>query len=65
MVNRATYWVSMIGTIVGLAVMLFGVYQTHGQSVNGPMIVGGLVALGALLLLTAGIIRVDADAAGH
>ena len=31
--------------VVGLAIMLYGVFLTSGQSVNTPMIVGGVVVL--------------------
>lgn len=59
MVNNATFVSSLGGMIVGLAIMLVGVYQTHGAAVNELMIVGGAVGMLALVVLTAGIIRLD------
>jgi len=59
MVNTATSASSLGGMIVGLSIMLVGVYQTHGAAVNELMIVGGAIAMLALVVLTAGIIRLD------
>lgn len=59
MVNRATFGFTLGGMTVGLAIMLAGVVQSHGQAVNELMMVGGALAFAALVALTAGIIRLD------
>lgn len=62
MVNRATFAFSLGGMLVGLAIMLVGVYETHGAAVNELMMLGGVIALAALVALTGGILRLEA---GH
>lgn len=53
MVNeRLAFWVTLLGTIVGLVIMLSGVVQNAGQALNTPMLVGGAIALAAIGVLT-------------
>ena len=56
MVNEsAAFGLSLVGIVVGLAIMLYGVMLTAGQSMNTLMMVGGFVVLGAIGLHTATI----------
>jgi hypothetical protein len=51
--DSVMFGASLVGLFVGLAVMLYGVTLTAGQSMNTPMIVGGLIVLGAVGAMTA------------
>lgn len=60
MVNEAAnFGISVLGTIVGLAILLFGVSQNAGQSLNTPMIAGGVIVLAAMGVLTAWLFRLE------
>lgn len=50
---------SMAGIVVGLVVMLAGVFQTAGQSVNALVAAGGAIVLLAMGVLTLGVMRLD------
>lgn len=49
--ERRFLWAMTLVLSVGLAIMLYGVLLTAGQSVNTPMIVGGVVVLLPFALL--------------
>ena len=54
MVNEsAAFGLSLAGIVVGLVIMLYGVFLTAGQSMNTLMMVGGVIVLGAIGLHTA------------
>lgn len=60
MVNESvTFGMSGLGVIVGLAIMLYGVYLESGMELTTPVIVGGVIVLAAFGLLTAGVARLD------
>lgn len=60
MVNeRLNFVLSMLGLVVGLAILLFGVAQNAGQSLNEAMIVGGVVVLAAFAGYTQWIMRLE------
>lgn len=59
MVDSVTFGVSTLGTVLGLLILLVGVQQTSGQSINALVAAGGVVALAAIAVLTVGVIRLD------
>lgn len=63
--ERLNFAVSMLGLVVGLAILLFGVMQNAGQSLNEAMIVGGVVVLAAFAIYTRWIMGLDEPADGH
>ena len=46
-------------TTVGLLVMLYGVSLTAGAALNAPMALGGVVVLGAVGLMYAGVLGLE------
>ncbi|WP_226012103.1 hypothetical protein [Halomicrobium salinisoli] len=56
---------SVLAYVLGLAVLLYGVYQTAGQSVNAAMAVGGLVVVAATAVLANAVIRIDEAVERH
>jgi membrane-associated PAP2 superfamily phosphatase len=50
---------AVVGVILGLAIMLYGVSLTAGQTWNTEMLVGGLVTLGAIIVMTIRIGRME------
>ncbi len=56
---------SVLAYALGLAVLLYGVYQTAGQSVNAAMAVGGVVVIAATAVLANAVIRLDEAVEGH
>lgn len=52
-------------TVVGLAVMLWGVSLNNGTAFNGPMIVGGLVVAVGIGLITVAVMRLEGSAEAH
>ncbi|PSQ48995.1 hypothetical protein BRD15_04410 [Halobacteriales archaeon SW_6_65_15] len=54
-----TFGLSTLVTVVGLLIMLYGVKLTDGLAVSTPMIIGGVVVLGAIGLHTAGLMALD------
>jgi hypothetical protein len=60
MVNQSrTFGFVVLLTVVGLAVMLYGVTLNNGASLNGPMLAGGGVLVAALAVLVGGIASLD------
>lgn len=59
--DSVTFGASLVGLFVGLAVMLYGVTLTAGMSMNTPMILGGLIVLGAIGAMTAPGIQSDGE----
>lgn len=58
MVNEsANFGITILGLLVGLAIMLFGVSQNAGQALNGLMVVGGVIVVAAMGVLTAWLLR--------
>lgn len=65
MVNESTtFGLSTLVTAVGLAIMLYGVTVTAGESLHPSMVLGGVIVLAAISLQTAGLMRLE-DAHGH
>lgn len=56
--QRATFATTLALTIVGLAVMLFGVTLNSGRAPNLPVAIGETVAIVAFAILTAGVMAV-------
>lgn len=48
-----------IGVIIGAGVLLYGVKQTNGETLNAVMVAGGAVILIATGLLSAAVSRLD------
>ena len=46
-------------TIIGLAIMLYGVTLNSGQAPNAAVAVGGVVVVVAFAVLTAGVMAID------
>lgn len=60
MVNESvTFGMSGLGVIVGLAIMLYGVYLESGMELNPLVLAGGVIVLAAFGLLTAGVARLE------
>ena len=58
---------TMVLTVLGLGIILYGVTLNYGAAFNGPMLAGGVGLLLGIGALTAWIISLDqqADAADH
>ena len=70
MVNdRTPFALTIVLTLVGLGILLYGVTLNAGEQLNGPMIAGGAVLVLGIGALTAWIISLDenavADSDGH
>lgn len=60
MVNdRTPFVLTILLTVIGLGIILYGVTLNYGAEFNGPMIAGGVVLLLGIGVLTAWIISVD------
>ena len=60
MVNESrTFGATVLLTLVGLGIMLYGVSLNNGTEVNAVMAVGGAVLIVALAVLTGGLMLVD------
>lgn len=57
--QRAIFGSALGLTVVGLAVMLYGVSLNNGAGPNVPIAGGGLVILVAFAILSAGVIGLD------
>lgn len=62
MARAPVYLLSVVGVVVGQAIMLYGVYLTSGETMNAPMVIGGLIALAAVGALTAGLFQEETPA---
>lgn len=60
-----TFGLSIAGTVLGLAVMLYGVSLTSGESLTVPTIVGGAIVLAAIAFHTYGIVALGDRGGGH
>ena len=56
---------SIVLTLVGMGVILYGVSLNYGESLNMPMVAGGVVLLLGIGILTQWIIAVDEQAAAE
>jgi len=54
-----TFGLALGGTVVGLAIMLYGVSLNSGTGPNAPIAVGGVIVLVAFALLAGGVIALD------
>jgi hypothetical protein len=62
MVNESvSFGLALLGTVVGLVIMLYGVMLTAGLAMNTFMIVGGVIVLGAIGLHTAALMSLDSS----
>lgn len=58
MANDAiTYGILVIGVIVGLVLLVYGMSLTAGKAMNLPAIVGGVLALGAVGVMVLKVAR--------
>jgi len=57
--ESVTFGLSTLGTVVGIVIMLYGVSLTAGQELTAPMVVGGVMVLGAISLHTLGLTRLE------
>jgi len=63
MASQRTTFGSALGlTVVGLAIMLYGVSLNSGAGPNAPIAAGGVVILTAFAVLAAGVITLDENA---
>lgn len=49
-----TYNVGLVGIVVGMGILIYGVLLTAGESLNLFMVVGGVVILATMALMTYG-----------
>jgi len=56
---------SIVLTLVGMAIILYGVSLNYGESINMPMMAGGVVLLLGIGVLTQWVIAVDEAAGGE
>jgi hypothetical protein len=60
--QRMTFGSTLGLTVVGLAIMLYGVSLNNGAGPNAPIAAGGAVILSAFAILAAGVITLDEHA---
>ena len=66
MVNETRdFGLATLLTVVGLAVMLWGVSLNNGTAFNEPMIVGGVVVAAGIGLITVAVMRLEGSAEAH
>lgn len=63
--ESVTFGLALAGTIAGLAVMLYGVSLTSGESLTIFTIVGGVIVLFAVTYHTYGIMALGEGEASH
>lgn len=49
--------VTVLGIVVGLVVLLYGVALDAGQSLNGIMVAGGVIVLVSMAVMTLNTVR--------
>lgn len=54
-----TFGLSTLVNVLGLAIMLYGMSLTAGQSINDLMVLGGIVVLVGITIHTVGIMSLD------
>jgi len=57
-IEAATFWLALLGTLLGMAILLYGVSLNSGVALNTTIVAGGVIMLIALALHTAGIMLV-------
>jgi hypothetical protein len=57
--ESVTFGLSTLITVVGLAIMLYGVSLTSGLSLTPYTIIGGVVVLGAISFHTVALMSLD------
>lgn len=62
--ESVTFGLALAGTVLGLAVMLYGVSLTSGESLTVPTVVGGGIVLAAIGFHTYGIMALDERGGG-
>ena len=66
MVNETRdFGLATLLTVVGLAVMLWGVSLNNGTAFYGPMIAGGLVVAVGIGIILVSIMRLEEPAEAH
>lgn len=63
--ESVTFGLALAGTLAGLAVMLYGVSLTSGESLTVPTIVGGAIVMLAISYHTYGIMALGDEGASH
>lgn len=61
--DSAAFDLGIVGVIVGMVVLLYGVSLNAGQSLNAVMVVGGLIGLVSIFVMTVDTVRVGSG--GH
>ena len=56
---------SIVLTLAGMGIILYGVSLNYGESINPPMVAGGVVLLLGIGVLTQWVIAVDEAAGGE
>jgi hypothetical protein len=57
--ESVTFGLSMLVTVLGLVIMLYGVSLTAGMELTPYTMLGGVVVLGAITLHTAALMSMD------
>lgn len=57
--ESVTFGLALAVTILGLAVMLYGVSLTSGESLTVPTVVGGVIVLAAITYHTYGVMALE------
>ncbi|WP_255150221.1 hypothetical protein [Halorarius halobius] len=57
--DAVPFWLTVGGIVVGLAIMVVGIVQDAGQSLNLPMLAGGVVLLVAVGVLSGWAMRLE------
>ena len=56
-----SFGLAVLLVLVGLAVLLYGVTLNHGAALNAVIAAGGAVVVVGIAIMTAGVIRIDAE----
>lgn len=59
--ESVTFGLALLGIVVGILVMLYGVSLNAGQSVNAPMLGGSVAVLLSFGGLTLGVAQLDQE----
>lgn len=63
--ESATFGLGLVGTVLGLAVMLYGVSLTSGEALTVPTVVGGVIVLFAVGFHTYGVMVLPEPESAH
>lgn len=63
--ESVTFGLGLVGTVLGLAVMLYGVSLTSGESLTTPTVVGGAIVLLAVGFHTYGVMTLPEQEGAH